>query len=168
MTTIPDEVLFDYQNRTVLDAKNPRWDNAEHTSMTVDVLFAELESLGYIPFGAVDEADTTHGQLIWDNAIAGLYGLIAEYVPPVIGPEQTPLTNIQFYTMLEVIEKMTEFEAAIETLTPASKKIMMRNTYRLSTEFTWDMELMTLVAPIVWGVDWQDIIADDWMAAKDY
>ena len=76
------QTMTDYQSRTPLDVKNPHWDNAEHTMLTADVLFKELEELGYTPFTTTLDADTKHGQQIWDAALNGDYGEIAEYEPP--------------------------------------------------------------------------------------
>ena len=81
---IPYNVLIDYQNRTVVAVTNLRWDNAEQTMLTADVLFEELQALGPIPFSTQDGADTAHGQEIWDKAIAGDYGPIPAYAAPSI------------------------------------------------------------------------------------
>jgi hypothetical protein len=70
--------------RTIVSVSNPRWSNASQTMLDADVLFAELEALGPVPFTATDNADTPHGQEIWDNALAGEYGEIAEFVGDTI------------------------------------------------------------------------------------
>ncbi len=102
---------------------------------------------------------TVYGK-VWNGSA------IVEYVPPIT---EIPLSFDQFRTMLEVIEKLDAFKAGIETLIPASKTIMMRNVFNNpSNTFAFGMELMTLVAPIVWGADWQNILASLWLEAKDY
>lgn len=171
-TTQPDfslidpEVLANYTSRTVLDIKNPRWVREDHSMLNADVLFAELEPLGYLAFTAVANGDTAHGVKIWDECIALEHGPIAEYVPPVILPADVGLTPDQFYTMLETdLGVIEEFTSAIETVTPISKKLTCRNQFNNSSFFTWDMILMTLVAPKVWGDDWQDEIGATWIAA---
>lgn len=86
VSEIPNEVLVDYQSRTVVSVSNLKWANPEHTILDVDVVFKELESMGAVPFTTVPDADTKHGVEIWTKAIAGDYGTIPEYVapPPVI------------------------------------------------------------------------------------
>jgi hypothetical protein len=81
-------IVDDYQSRTVVSVENPHWADAEHTMLDADVVFAELEYMGAIPFTAVDGADTKHGQEIWDAGTAGDYGEIAEYVPPPVAKNQ--------------------------------------------------------------------------------
>jgi hypothetical protein len=104
--TIPQEVLHDYQNRTVVSVSNLRWNNAEHTMFTADVLFEELEALGAIPFTTTADTDTKHGLEIWEKANAGAYGAIAEYVPPTveqIRAQMPPITPRQLrLTMLTI------------------------------------------------------------------
>jgi len=80
--TIPQEVLEDFHNRTVVSVENLRWNDAGHALLTADVLFRELEPLGALPFTTHDGADTAHGRLVWENALAGTYGPIAEFTPP--------------------------------------------------------------------------------------
>ena len=87
MDETPQQVLSDYQNRTVVSVSNLRWVNSDQTMFDADVLFQELEAFGPVPFTAVDGADTRHGREIWEKAINGDYGSIAEYVPP---PEPSP------------------------------------------------------------------------------
>ncbi|MER8619161.1 hypothetical protein NKG99_20375 [Mesorhizobium sp. M1409] len=80
---IPQEVLIDYQNRTVVSVANLRWANAQHTMLDADVLFAELEALGPVPFSTTADADTAHGREVWDKANAGDYGPIAAFSVPL-------------------------------------------------------------------------------------
>jgi hypothetical protein len=85
---ISQKVLIDHQNRTVVTVTNLRWDHAEHSMLSADVLFAELEAMGPIPFTAVPDADTAHGIELWTKDNAGDYGDIADYVaPPPVVPD---------------------------------------------------------------------------------
>ena len=79
--TIPQEVLLDYQSRTISDARNPVYSNAEHTMLDAEVLFEELLSMGYVPFTAHEVAETKHEEQLWLWAHEGKYGPIGEYVP---------------------------------------------------------------------------------------
>lgn len=164
---IPDDVLVNFQSRTIVDVKNPRWVRADHSLLDADVLFQELEALGYVAFTTMADADTPHGVQIWEDCNALVYGPIAEYVPPVILPVNVGLTPDQFYHMLEFdLAVIEDFDAAIETVTPLSKKKTCRNQFDNSATFTWDMVLMTVVAPKVWGAAWQDDIGPVWIAAS--
>jgi len=91
--------------------------------------------------------------------------VITPYTAPVLTPIITPLTPDQFYTMLENEGKLDPFIAAIETVTPTSKKLTCRNQFNNSTEFTWDMIVVNLVMPKVYGVDWQTIVSPIWVNA---
>lgn len=90
---IPLGVMTDYKNRTVVSVANPRWGDAAHSTLAADVVFEELQSLGAVPFSTSAGADTEHGQQVWDNAIAGQYGPIAEYVAPDLGALDTDALN---------------------------------------------------------------------------
>lgn len=83
---------------------------------------------------------------------------------PVI-PQNIPLSADQFYSLLDTIGKLDQFTAAIETVSPTAKKMTCRNQFNNSVSFTWDMILMSLVAPIVWGVDWQSELTQPWVAS---
>lgn len=67
------------------DVKNPQWANAEHTAINCDVDFDGL-SEEYVPFTAVPSGDYPHSNQIYAECLAGDYGVIAEYVAPVIPP----------------------------------------------------------------------------------
>lgn len=68
--------------------ENIVWCNPEHTMFNCDVTFT---ALGKVPFGCVkEEAEANiypHTTSIWNRAIAGEFGEIAEYVEYV--PEAT-------------------------------------------------------------------------------
>jgi len=72
---------------------NPRWANAEHTSINCDVDFDDLRD-DIVPFTAVASGDYEHSHQIFAECLAGNYGAIAEYVAPtepeyVAPPEPT-------------------------------------------------------------------------------
>jgi hypothetical protein len=80
---IAQEVLVDFQNRTVVSVTNLAWADAAHTTVVADVLFQELEAMGPVPFSTSADADTAHGLEIWNGANAGTYGPIAPFSVPV-------------------------------------------------------------------------------------
>ena len=75
--------------RTVVDARNPSYANADSTVIDIEVKFQELSALGYIPFTASPSDPEVHGRSLFAAAENGNYGTIAPYVPPP-EPEPTP------------------------------------------------------------------------------
>jgi hypothetical protein len=108
--TIPQDVLADWQNRTVVSVSNLHWNNADHTMLTSDVLFQELEALGPVPFSTMADADTKHGVEIWTKAVAGDYGAIAEYVAPPT-PIPSSVSARQFKLQLLAAGLLDQVEA---------------------------------------------------------
>lgn len=73
-----------------IDVKNCRWSNAEHTVIDCDVNFEHLTE-EYVPFSACATASSgllahtivdPHVKEIFDRAVAGDFGPVAEYVAP--------------------------------------------------------------------------------------
>ncbi|MBX8825237.1 hypothetical protein [Ochrobactrum sp. SFR4] len=62
-----------------------RWLNAEHSLLGADVTFSHRG--GVDPMCVTGNYDTRLGRELWDEALYGLHGEIAPYVPP---PEPTP------------------------------------------------------------------------------
>ena len=61
--------------------KNLQWANEEHTMFSCLVKYEEFNEEHPTGVNATDPYEHIH--TIWENAIAGVYGAIAEYVPPV-------------------------------------------------------------------------------------
>jgi hypothetical protein len=59
---------------------NPKWSNAEHSTIDCEVTFNEI---GTVPFTA-NPLDTSNpsSKQIFDQCVAGDYGVVAEYVSP--------------------------------------------------------------------------------------
>ena len=68
----------------VISASNAAYVNADKTAISLDVIFEELKDLGAIQFIAMSNDTEEHGRDIYAKAIAGDFGDIAAYVPPVI------------------------------------------------------------------------------------
>lgn len=66
------------------NVKNPRWANPEKTDVIVDVNFEHLKE-EFVPFSASPNDLTLHGPKIYEDALAGVFGPIADFVPE---PEQ--------------------------------------------------------------------------------
>jgi hypothetical protein len=64
------------------NVKNPIWADAEHTIINCDVDFDDLQE-EYVPFTAnPNDISNPSSKQIYDQCVAGVYGTIAEYVPP--------------------------------------------------------------------------------------
>ena len=73
---------------TIESVTNLQWDNAEHTSFSCNVKYAEFNEIH--PSGINGTDPYVHIQEIWTKGNAGEYGVIAEYVPPPESIESTP------------------------------------------------------------------------------
>lgn len=69
----------------ILNVKTPLWANAEHTLLDVTL---ETDVYGEIPFSASPDDVEVHGREIFADAVAGKFGVIAEYVAHVETPDQ--------------------------------------------------------------------------------
>lgn len=79
---------------TIQYVKDLEWDNAEHTSFSCVVKYAEFNEEHPSGINATDHY--AHIQEIWAKGNAGEYGVIAEYVPiPTLdnSPENQPQTT---------------------------------------------------------------------------
>ena len=75
--------MFNIKNVT-----NIYWANPEHTAIVCDVKYAEFEDLH--PTGVQENDSMNHIRDLWVKCIAGDFGVIQEYSPPVgevINPE---------------------------------------------------------------------------------
>jgi hypothetical protein len=64
----------------IIYAKNPIWADESHTLIDLTVRFEEIDE--DLPFTASKNDCEAHGRLLHANALAGAYGVIADYVPP--------------------------------------------------------------------------------------
>lgn len=144
----------------ILSVKNLRWVRADHSAFDANV---ETDELGIIPYTATPDSPTDYGKEIWSKGNSGEYGPIGEYSPSIISPNDRPLSPEQFYGLLGTLDKLDLFMAEIDNVSPTSKKLTCRNQFNNSTTFAWDMVLMTLVAPLVWGTAWRELIGDNWI-----
>lgn len=69
----------------LIDAKNPKWVNAEHTLIDVEAKFEHYpEEWGYLSFLANPNDVEAHGRDLYQRCVNGEFGTIAEYVAPVV------------------------------------------------------------------------------------
>ena len=67
--------------RTVNSARNPKWTNYNHTSIELEVDFDELDE-EYVNFCAHPDDIVSWGPDLFNRAVAGEFGTIAEFVVP--------------------------------------------------------------------------------------
>jgi hypothetical protein len=71
---------------TIEYVKDLKWVNAEHTMFDCIAKYAEFNEEHPASINATDPYAHIHE--IWTKGIAGEYGVIAEYVPPVVPTPQ--------------------------------------------------------------------------------
>jgi len=67
-------------------AKNPQWADSDHTMIDLIIKWDTIDE--ELPFSATAEDVEAHGREIYNNALAGEYGEIAEYVPVVLSAKE--------------------------------------------------------------------------------
>tara|TARA_R100001510_G_scaffold37692_1_gene34026 strand:+ start:5998 stop:6273 length:276 start_codon:yes stop_codon:yes gene_type:complete len=88
-----DIVIKSIPDSKLVGAKNPRWGDAEKTTIFLECKFSHYEAIGatdndgYLPFTAKPDDPEEHGRLIFEKAKAGDYGTIADYVAPSHGED---------------------------------------------------------------------------------
>lgn len=97
--------------------KNVRWADADHTSVAMDVDFDFLQD-DWVPFVATPDYDQEYGRILYASAVAGEFGTIGEFVPPVI-PKVVPekVSRFQARAALYQANLLDDIEAymALET-----------------------------------------------------
>lgn len=66
---------------TLTSLTNPAWVNAEHTAIDCQITTSQFGD-EVLPFTAAQNDVEAHGRAIFADLVAGVYGPIAEYVPP--------------------------------------------------------------------------------------
>ena len=91
---------------TVKSARAPQWNNVEHTSLNVQVTFAETaDTLGEMPFTASPEDNEYHGRDLFARAVALEFG-------PVLEPSAALLEQATLRTLCRL---KTQASATIAT-----------------------------------------------------
>ncbi len=72
-------------NAYLISVSTPRWANQEHTAIDCEITTSQFgtESL---PFTASQNDIEAHGRAIFFDLVAGVYGPVADYVPPPVVP----------------------------------------------------------------------------------
>lgn len=69
----------------ILSAKNPKFSDATNTSIVMDI---DLDGIGFVPFTASATDVEAHGRKLHADALAGVFGPIAPFVPKVKTPAE--------------------------------------------------------------------------------
>jgi hypothetical protein len=62
--------------------RNCKWATEDHSSIECEVMFDDITSEEWSPFGANPNDHYEHGREIFAKAVSGEFGEIAEYIPP--------------------------------------------------------------------------------------
>ena len=62
--------------------RNCKWATEDHSSIECEVMFDDVKSEEWSPFGATLADPYEHGREIFAKAVAGEFGEVAEYVAP--------------------------------------------------------------------------------------
>lgn len=118
---------------TIIEVKNPVWANPGHTQ--IDLLITDTE-YGDIPFTASPHDPESHGVVLFNAAVAGEFGTIAEYVPPIeVKHIPTQVTMRQARLALLYAGLLTPVNAAIASMPGAEG-----DAARIEWEFAKDVD----------------------------
>lgn len=78
---------------TIEYAKNPAYSDAD--GQTIDLIVKFYEMTSEMPFGATSFDPMPYGVELYNNALAGMYGPIAPYVPLGPAPDQPVTSGVQ-------------------------------------------------------------------------
>ncbi len=73
---------------TLTSLRNPKGANAEHTAIDCETTTSQVGEQ-VLPFTACVDDVEPHGRAIFSDITSGMYGEIAEYVPPPPAPTST-------------------------------------------------------------------------------
>ncbi len=100
---------------------NPIWANAKHNAIDCEVTFDEI---GTVPFTA-NPLDTSNpsSKQIFDECVAGDYGVVAEYVPP---PPYVPTAEDNKNTAINLLSQ-TDWTTIPDVSDPALSNPYLTN-----------------------------------------
>ena len=77
---------------TLTSVSNPKWANEEKTVIDCEIKMSDFGDEVF-PFSATSYDPEEHGRKIFSDLLAGVYGPIAEYVPPPSDDLPTPASG---------------------------------------------------------------------------
>jgi len=91
--------------RTINDARNPRWADFKKTSIDLEVDFDELDEV-YVPFNAHPNDIVSWGPDLYNRALAGEFGEIAEWEIPEDVTGEEAMEQLRFERNLLLTEEV--------------------------------------------------------------
>lgn len=142
IVTVPiaEEPPLEQSAITIIEARNPVWSNADHTALDVEAKFSHFPI--WADFTAVNGSGEPHTQVVWDQALSGEFGTIAEYV------EREPEPVVIVIPAVTLWERMTEDEAEQVAEVMATQPFRTRKIFETAATFRSDHELWPLLEQI--------------------
>lgn len=97
--------------------RNPVWSNAEHTRIDCEVDFGHLDD-EFVPFTADPTDVMEYSKTIFDECVAGQYGVVAEYVPPPVIPPTAEQNKQKATQLLQQTDWVNQPDVTDTSLTP--------------------------------------------------
>jgi len=135
------------------DARNPQWGDAGKTFVNVEVNFDHLDD-EYVPFSANPLDTMAHGVEIYNRAVAGDFGAVADYTPPadITGEDAMAMLREERDALLTASDWMV-----LPDRTPTDEQLAYRQALRdLPASYpnaykTWDEATLNYIwANVTW------------------
>jgi len=151
--------------RTVNSARNPQWADADHTVIDLLITFEELEStFGEIPFTATSTAAEDFVKAIYDSAVKGDYGPVADYAPPVVSADELA-ARARFWRDQEITDSQWLIERHRDQSDAGSKTTLTAAQY--SALLVYRQALRDWPTVQNFPADASKPVAPDWLAAAE-
>ncbi|WP_439857387.1 tail fiber assembly protein [Pseudomonas syringae] len=113
---------------TVISARDPRWSDLAHTSITLWVLFKEFKDTdGEMPFSASPNDSAAHGVDIFNRAVSGEFGPVLEpteeTVVQQVTSQRNALTSTATARINDLVAELDMLQDAIEMGLATEKQI---------------------------------------------
>ena len=140
-------------NITYTNARNPQWGDIGNTFINLEVNFDHLNE-EYVPFAANPLDTMAHGVEIYNRAVAGDFGAVADYTPPadITGEDAMAMLREERDALLTASDWMV-----LPDRTPTDEQLAYRQALRdLPTSYpnaykTWDEATFNYVwADVTW------------------
>jgi len=112
----------------IVSARQPVWANKQNTAICLYVTF---EGIGEVPFTASPDDVEPHGRLLFEKASSGLFGSIANFVPP---PPPVPQAVSKFQARAALFQAGL-LDAVKAIMEDPSTDPIVRMAWEAATEF---------------------------------
>jgi myo-inositol-hexaphosphate 3-phosphohydrolase len=149
------------------NVKNPRWANAQHTAIDLEVKFAEFNADVVYTASANDTVD--YSVALYNAAVTGEYGEIADYQEPDVAQINSQLsTNVTKVTMRQMRlallsrGKLSDVAGAIAAIADAQEQERVRIEWEYSVEVpkgsAWFQQIATNMGIV--GDDYDNLFVE--------